>query len=168
MSQDFKQASSLDINEFEKPRLPSGLNVLTILTIIWSIIGIIGGIWNYMNARKSYEDTKKMVDSGKLDEMPSFMRGMMDMEIMTKMFENRLPIFILTLVANGLCLWGAIEMRKLKKQGYTFWLIGELLPILTSLLFIGTSVFAGFGLIMWLFPIAFIILYTVNRKHLVY
>lgn len=156
------------LHEFEKQKLPSSINILTILTMIWSAIGIIGGCWNFYNANKAYEDAKKMAASGDMEKMPSFLKGMMDMDVMQKMAENKLPIFILTLVANGLCLWGAMEMRKLKKQGYTFWLIGELLPIATTLLFISAAAFSGFGLLVWLFPVAFIIMYTVNRKYLVY
>ncbi len=159
------------LHEFEKQKLPSSLNILTILTIIGSIIGFIGGIWGYISAKKNYEETKKVMESGKLDEMPGFMRGMMTpeaLEMQHKMMENKLPILLLTLVANALCLWGAMEMRKQKKQGYTFWLIGELLPVVTTVLFIGMAAFSGFGLLMWLIPVIFIILYTVNRKHLVY
>ncbi len=169
MSQDTNQANAL--NEFEKPQLPSSLNVLTILTIIGSALGIISSIWNFISAKKSYEDLKELMNSGKLDDAPRWAKGMMTpemLEMSRKAFENRLPLMIVGLVASALCLYGAIEMRKMKKQGYTFWLIGEVLPIFSTILFLGTAAFGGFGLIMWMFPIIFIILYTVNRKHLIY
>jgi hypothetical protein len=71
-------------------------------------------------------------------------------------------------VAMLLCLYGAMEMRKLKKQGFIFWLVGELLPIATTIFFIGAAAFNGFGLLNLLFPVIFIILYFIYRKDLVY
>jgi hypothetical protein len=171
MSQEINPSGSLNINEFEKPKLPGGLNVLTILTIIGCIIGYIFSIMGFVNAKKQLEETQKLIDSGKIDEMPSFMKGMVGPEALAmqqKMLDNKWPILILGLVATSLCLYGAIEMRKLKKQGYTFWLIGELLPFATTLIFIGTAAFSGFGLLFSIFPVIFIILYTVYRKNLIY
>ena len=168
MSQEMNPTDSL--HEFEKAKLPSSLNVLTILTIIGSILGLISSVYSFLTAKKSYETLKETIDSGKLDEAPGWAKGFMSpemLEMTRKAFENRLPIYLLSLVAYALCMYGAFEMRKLKKQGYTFWLIGEILPIATTLLFLGFAAMKGFGLLVFLFPIVFIILYTVNRKHLV-
>lgn len=166
-----QERDTLNVHEFEKQKLPTGLNVLTILTIIGCVFGYIMSFWGFANAKKQVEETRKLIDSGELDKVPGFMKGMVGPEALAmqeRMLENKLPILILGLVATSLCLWGALEMRKLKKQGYTFWLAGELLPFATTLLFIGTNAFSGLGLLGALFPIIFIILYTVNRKHLVY
>jgi hypothetical protein len=169
MSQETITKDSL--NEFGKPAMPSSLNVLTILTIIGSILGLIMSVYSFITAKKTYETMRETIESGKLDEAPKWAKGMMNpdsLEMYRKMLENKLPILILGLVASALCLYGALEMRKLKKQGYMFWLIGELLPFATTILFIGMTAFSGFGLLAALFPVVFIILYTVNRKHLVY
>ena len=168
MNQEIKPADSL--NEFEKDKLPSGINILTILTIIGSAFGLLSSLYSFFTAKKSYENMKTTMDSGKLDDAPKWAKGFMTpemLELTRKMYENRLPILLLSLVAMGLCLYGALEMRKLKKQGYTFWLIGELLPIPTSILFIGMASFSGLGLLALLIPAVFIILYTVNKKYLV-
>jgi hypothetical protein len=163
-----------DVLEFAgegKPKLPTGLNVLTILTIIGCILGFFGSIWSFYSAKQSYEKTKEMLDSGKMDEAPGWMKGMISPEMLAvqqKMLENKLPILILSLVALALCFYGALEMRKRKKQGFTFWLIGEVLPIATGLIFIGVASMKGFGLLALIIPIIFIILYTVNRKELIY
>jgi hypothetical protein len=61
---------------------------------------------------------------------------------------------------------GALQMRKRKMQGYYMWLIGEILPFIGVALFISFKVFSGFALIAVMFPVVFIILYTVQRKHL--
>lgn len=169
MSQGTSGADSL--NEFENSKLPSSLNVLTILTIIACCLFFIGEIYGFVTAKKSYEETKQLIESGKLDEAPGFVKGMVNentLKLQKKRMENKMPIMVLGVVGLGLCFYGALEMRKRKKQGYTFWLIGELLPFVTTFIFIGASAFSGMGLLYCLFPLIFIILYTVNRKHLVY
>ncbi|MEO7524214.1 MAG: hypothetical protein ABIT58_08980 [Ferruginibacter sp.] len=163
---------SKDFTGEDQSKLPTGLNVLTILTIIGTILfGFIGGVWGFFSAQKNYEETKKVLDSGKFDNAPSWAKGMMSpemLEMQHKALENRLPILILTLVASALCLYGAIEMRKRRKQGYTLWLVGELLPIATTILFLGVGTLKGFGLLILFIPLIFIILYTVHRKELLY
>jgi len=169
MNQELNPNDSL--NEFDKPKMPSSLNVLTILTIIACVLGLISSVYSFFTSKKSYDTMKEAMDSGKLDDAPKWAKGMMTpemLELTKKVYENRLPILILSLVATALCLYGALEMRKLKKQGYTYWLIGELLPFLTTILFMGMAAFSGFGLLMAVIPVVFIILYTVHRKYLVY
>ena len=161
-------------NDFtgESQKLPTGLNVLTILTIIGTILfSFIGAVWGYISAESSYKRTKDLLESGKADSAPSWAKGFMTpemLEMQHKMLVNRLPIMILTIVAGALCLYGALEMRKRKKQGYLLWLIGELLPIIATFLFIGGMAFKGFGLVGAFVPLLFIILYTVNKKDLIY
>lgn len=171
MNPENPQKDSLDIHEFNKPALPTSLNVLTILTFIGCAIGLIGSFYSYANSKKTYESMKEAVNSGKMDNAPSIVKGMVSKESLLmyqKMHENRMPILVLSLVSLALCFYGALEMRKLKKQGYTYWLIGELLPVAATVLFVGVMAFSGFGLLALLIPVAFIILYTVNRKNLIY
>jgi len=159
----------LDFAEGERPKLTTGLNVLTILTFIGCAIGLIGSVWNYTNAEKAYKDIQAAQE--KLSEAPAFVRGMMGpemVEITRKMLENKLPILLLGLVSIVLCLYGAVEMRKLKKQGFILYVAGEVLPIIASLIFIGAGSFKGFGLVGVIIPVIFIILYAVQRKNLVY
>ena len=160
---------NLDFAEGENPTLPSGLNVLTILTFVGSAIALITSVLGYTNAEKSY---KQIVDSqAKLAEAPAWAKGMMGpnmVEMAKKSMENKLPVLLLGIVATALCIYGAIEMRKLKKQGFILWVVGEILPIITSVLFLGIGVFSGFGLIGLVIPIIFIILYAVQRKYLIY
>ena len=39
------------------------------------------------------------------------------LEVTRKMYENRIPIMVISLVGAALCLYGALEMRKLEKAG---------------------------------------------------
>ena len=159
----------LNFAEGEKPVLPSGLNILTILTFIGCALGFIGSIYSFATANTSY---KKLLDAqDKIADAPPMLRKMMGpemLEMSRKSMENKIPILLLSLVGVALCLYGAIEMRKLKKQGYILWLVGEILPIISGLIFLGAGMFSGFSLIILLFPVLFIILYTVQKKYLVY
>ena len=81
---------------------------------------------------------------------------------------------ILSLVAALLCLWGVIQMWKLKKMGFYLYLVGEIAPLIISFAtigFAGLFNFAGGVMAMavgigFIFSIAFIIMYAVNLKHL--
>ncbi len=160
---------ALNFPEDEKPPLPTGLNVLTILTFIGCALGLIGGIWQFATADKNYAEMVKMQD--KMDEMPAMVKKMMGpdaFENARKTMENKVPVLILTLLGVGLCFYGALEMRKLKKQGFTLWVAGEFLPIIAMFFFIGSGMFSGFALFAYLFPVIFLILYAVNKKHLIY
>jgi hypothetical protein len=153
------------------PKPSSGLNIITILTIVGSILGLISSVWTFISAKKSYETMKTTMDSGKLDDAPGWAKGMMTpemLEMSRKAMENRMPLLIVGLIGSALCLYGALEMRKLKKQGYLLWLIGEIIPLIGTMLFLGAASLSGFGLIGIVFPIIFIILYTVYRKELIY
>ena len=110
----------------------------------------------------------------KSPEVPAFVKGFLPPvehldEMFTKSFENRFPIFILGLVATALCIFGALQMRKLKKQGFLFYVIGQLLPFFTTVLFVGMFIFSG-SLIMFFSVVSllFILLYFFQRKHLIY
>ena len=88
------------------------------------------------------------------------------MEFITKSFENRIPLLIVGLIGTALCIFGALEMRKQKMQGYYMWLVGEILPWVGIVLFTGTILFKTFIVWFLIIPIIFILLYTFQRKHL--
>jgi|SRR5690606_34932253 len=163
-----------DFDMLNQPKMGTGLNVVTILTMIGSVIQFISSIWAFANARKSYEETPKMIEQMSGEDVPEIAKTMMGdpdqlMEMVTKSYENRLPILILGVIASILCFYGALQMRKLKKQGYTIYMIGEVLPFITAVAFIGMVAFSGVG--MWIsvaIALIFIIIYTVMRKKLIY
>lgn len=154
-------------HEQGKRKLPALLNVLTILTFIGCAIGLYLSASNFMNAEKAIAEFDKATQE--LADAPQWTKnftGPEAREMVVKGYENRIPILIIGLISIGLCLYGAIEMRKLKKQGYTLWLIGEVLPWIGTVLFIGLGFFKTFYALMMLFPAIFILLYTLQRKHL--
>jgi uncharacterized membrane protein len=165
---------SLVANEFESDKLPSGLNVLTILTFIGSAFALLGGIWNFYNAKKTFDTKDKVMEQMNSGSMPSWLKSIMPNmthfeEMVTKSYENRIPIFILTVVAAILCIVGAMQMRKRQKQGYLFYVIGEILPLIVSTFFIGFFTLSGGGGIFGIgLTLLFVILYTMQRKHLIH
>ncbi|MBZ5859194.1 hypothetical protein [Flavihumibacter profundi] len=157
-------------NPFEKEehKLPSLLNVLTILTFIGCGLELIFGTLNIINGRKNLDKLEELQSSGQLDQMPSFLKkfaGPEALENARLAYENRIPLFVIMLAGMVLCLFGAIQMRKLQKNGYYLWLIGELLPTVGSIILVGIG-FAGNAGWMLLFPLLFIILYSTQVKYL--
>ena len=165
---------AIHMGEFDRPKLSTGLNVLTILSFIGCGIQLLTACWGFISAKTSFENKDKVMEQMNSGNMPSWAKSIMPNmayfeEMVTKSYENRLPILILSLVAVGLCFYGLMEMRKFKKQGYLFYVIGELLPFVTMGLFIGTFMFAGMTFFIGAFIAAlFIVLYAMQRKNLVY
>jgi len=159
----------LDFAEGERPLLPSGLNTLTILTFIGCGIGFLSAIYSFMTIDTSYKKLVEMQD--KLETLPPMVRNMVGPEALAmakKSVDNKLPILLLTIVGVVLCVYGAIEMRKLKKQGFILWIVGEVLPVIGGGIFLGAGMFGGLYLFMLIFPAIFIILYSVQKKYLIY
>jgi hypothetical protein len=154
----------------EEPRKrPEMINVLTILTFIGSGLGILTNFWYFSNAKKFYDIA--ITNQEKVDQAPAFLRSLQGSDpvgVAQRTYDNRVPIVVLSLVACILCIVGAVQMRKLKKSGFYIYLIGEILPIIGSFIFIGavaySSVFQVIG--AFLFAAIFIILYATQLKHL--
>lgn len=173
MSNQYNNPDSLDNGEFDAPKLPTGLNVLTILTFIGSAFGLYFTVSGFLTAESSYQKKDEIIAQMKSPEMPAFAKSFLPPmehfeEMMTKSYENKWPLFILGLLATALCLYGALQMRKLKKQGYLFYAIGQLLPFVTTILFIGSFAFYGVTIFASAISILFLVLYTFQRKYLVY
>ncbi|MBN8838163.1 MAG: hypothetical protein J0I09_12950 [Sphingobacteriia bacterium] len=155
----------------EEGKLPSSLNVLTILTFIGSgLFNLAGAFWQFVRADKAVEDLDKALNSPDFDKLPDFAKKMITPEALEQArlaATNKLPILIVTIVGGVLCIIGAVQMRKLKMQGYYIWLMGEIVPAICTIVLLGKAAVSGFGaLIGFAFMLLFIILYTLQRKYL--
>ena len=167
---DIDQFKGSPFEETTSKKLPGSLNVLTILTFIGSGLGFLGTVYNSINAKKGLDMMEKMQGSDDLEKLPDFAKQFYSpeaIEMARLSYENRVPLLILTLVGIALCVFGAIQMRKLKKQGYYLWLLGEILPFIGSIIFVGTAGMTGFaGIFIISITVLFIILYTLQLKYL--
>jgi hypothetical protein len=161
------QSSGQSVVQEEPRKLPDMLNVLTILTLIACGLGGLWCIYGYFTARSGYEKLVQL--QGSVDSMPDYARRFITpdaIEMARKAYENRLPIFILSLISYVLCAYGAIQMREYKKSGFALYLVGELLPLVATIIFLSAGAFLGFGLFGLVIPAVFIILYATQLKYL--
>jgi len=154
----------------EKPKLPGSLNVLSILTFIGCGIGLLfsfGGFafmeWSLKMMDKAQSDGNAKLSDKQINDMEN------SRLIIEKMMAHKWPLILIGLVGIGLCFYGVLMMRKLKKDGFYIYTVGELLPTIASTVLLGFSTqFNGvmsyvFGLVI---PILFVILYANNLKYL--
>jgi hypothetical protein len=150
----------------EPKKRPETLNVISILTFVGSGIAILGQLYSFFKAQSTYDQIVQNQD--KLDQAPDFVKKMMGSDpvgMARKTLETRTPMLILILVASALCIYGALQMRQLKKIGFPIYVIGEILPFIAYYIFIGSMpVFSlAFGVLI---AGAFIIMYATQRKHM--
>lgn len=147
----------------EGPKRPQFLTVLCILTYIGVGIGVIGSIigWWSMRAMSAMMDAS----SGMAEEMDlSAFPGMEEAMAQMKYINVTTAVGI---IGSLICLVGALQMWKLKKIGYYIYVVGEVVPFIVSAVLMGGSAFGTMAIIMGaIIPITFIVLYTLNLKHL--
>ena len=150
-----------ETNEFIERRegqRPVFLKVLCILTWVGCGVGLFGGLiqlWSYsaINAvADAFDKTNQTTYFGAL-----FWQS------------------IATFASAIICAIAAVLMWRLKKIGFFIYIFGEILPSIASLyMFLSISNEAGIGqefafigtAFSFVFPIAFIIMYGVNLKHM--
>lgn len=158
----------LPYDENAKPKLPSGLNVLTILTFIGCGIFSLFTLLSPVIYKFLLSMMDKAASSGKEfseKELTDMEKGRAAIELMTN---NMVPTMIIGMVGIILCFVGALWMRKFKKDGYWMYVAGELAPLIAGFLLFGTKQYTGvssyiFGIGI---PLVFVILYTTQRKYL--
>lgn len=158
-----------EINEMnmEPAKLPQFLKVLCILTFVATGLGLLGGLYNLVKAPHALEEFERVQEmTGNMEGMSGgFMGSMMDSARMSA--ENALPLALATIGANLFCLFGALMMWKQRKVGFYAYVVGQILGISIPVIFIGFSgMFGGLMLLGAIFPIAFIIMYAINLKHM--
>ncbi|MBI3133127.1 MAG: hypothetical protein HYZ14_00485 [Bacteroidetes bacterium] len=145
----------LDSNGGGTGARPTFLTVLCILTFIGSGLGVLGGILGLVGSSA----LARFAPSG----------GLM---IWT----------LLGLAAAGLCLFGAIQMWGLKKQGFMLYVAGVALSIVVSLINVftmpdlgGSALGSSVESAMWTgvfigvaINVAFVLMYNANRKALIH
>lgn len=152
----------------EPSKLPQTIGVLSVLTFIGSGLVILFQLYYFAAAKRIYDTA--MAGQQQIDQAPGFVKTLQGPDpigTIQRSYDNRIPISLLTIIAAVLCIVGAVQMRQLKKNGFYIYLVGELLPIVTTAIFIGMASMAGisfyFGVLIYAI---FIILYATQLKYL--
>ena len=146
-------------------KLPTTLNVLTWLTFIANGLGFILAFWAFFRAQATYDATVKAQDA--LANGPDWAKKFaMSPDIARAMLDNRLPILIIGLLSCFLCFYGALQMRKLKKMGFSVYILGDIVYYAAGI-FIGFGAYSSFGAMFGIIiTIVFIILYATQLKYM--
>ncbi len=144
---------------------PSFLTVLCILTFVGAGFGIIGGLFGILTM-------------GTMERTMTAANSLTQGSPIGIDFENAYRWMkiaqVLNLVGSALCLAGALFMWNVRKLGFYIYVPGQVLPIIGSFMTMnsvfGGSILGNFGIAMtvfsMIFPIAFIIMYGLNLKHM--
>ncbi len=157
----------MDMESTDSKKLPGSIGVLTVLTFIGSAIGLFFACLTYIKADKNPAEMEAARDN---PNSPEFVKKMMTPEAIEQarvMAANKLLLLIFSLIGLALCTYGAMQMRKLKKEGYMYWLIGEVFPFIGTAVLVGVGSFTGlpFYIIVGI-TVLFVILYTSQLKYL--
>ncbi len=158
-------------SDIEEEESYGSIKTLTILTFIGSSLGIVLGIWTYLQSSQNLVKMQEIMNSPEFDKFPDYIKKLYSqntIDFLIKMDVNKLPILILNFIGCSLCIYGAIEMRKLKMNGFYTYLMGSLLPFVGMFLFMGSTYLKGgynvyFGLGI---TILFITIYGFQTKYL--
>lgn len=170
MTDAYTSSNMVEFTEKGKPKLPSGINVLTILTFIGSGVALLFVLLTpVINKFVLGFMEKAQSSSGReltAKELADIEKGKAVIELSQA---NIVPLMAISLVSIALCIVGAIWMRKLKKDGFWIYLGGELFPVIGNFILLGTAQFTGVVSIVFAvgIPILFVILYANQRKYLI-
>ena len=156
----------------EPKAMTKTINVMTILTFIGCVYSLITAV-SYINPQLTLEmqlqPLQQMLDkaeetSGNEMMVNIYLKSMDNVRIL---FENKYLFAIISLIGVGLCVFGAVEMRKMKKTGFYAYVSGQMLPLLASLAITGWNIASGSTFIVsFLFYGIFILIYAFQLKHM--
>jgi hypothetical protein len=151
--------------QVETKKRSTFLSVLCVLTWIGSALAIILAIYGLGSIEKSYEMTAEIQELfNNLSSEPPQVSD--SLNSIGKAYENRFAVMGISLVSAILCIIGAMLMWKLKKTGFFIYLLGEIAPIVTAFTIGGGLLGASNAVFFAVTAIIFIILYSINLKHL--
>ena len=156
-------------------RRPDFLTVLCILTFIGSGFGLLNAFTNYINADvltefaqeaigKSKEKVSEDLSGGEkriAEKIISEASSMLDPK---KLKQN----YLLTFAGNLFTLFGAILMFRMRKTGFWLYVAGTVALVTAPVIIFGPDNLLGLGLsfMLGLVGVLFIVLYSLNLKHL--
>jgi hypothetical protein len=155
-----EETKTLDSVKETKKR-PGFLTVICILSFVGIGLAILSSIYSVMTLPFT-------INTLRSNPVVS-MFGMNLEEYLPRLETYGKLVYSISILANFACLVGVIMMWKLKKMGFYLYSFFEILPVILSIVLLGNAggIFGQLGLVFaFLFPIAFIIMYAVNLKHM--
>jgi hypothetical protein len=160
----------------EPKKRPDFLTVLCILTFLGSGLGIFNNLTKYVNsdiissvAKEAIDMSKENIDSAGSTESgkklaDKLLSGASDLMNPAKLKQN----YLLSMISNAITLLGAFLMFRLKKIGYWTYVAGIVVLVATPLIIFGAGNILSLGMTLGLgfVGILFIVLYSLNLKHL--
>jgi len=158
-----------DLLTNDLPEKPTGtLKTLTTLTFIgcaYIYITTLWGLFKNQDIDKQVEDLRTARDQVGEGFMAKWMDASIDM--VQRVHDYRWINLLSTLLFTTLCLVGAMQMRKLKKQGFNIYVIGQVAPLLLAFVIMGVNMVSlvtiGFLAVI---ALVFILLYAGQRKYM--
>ena len=140
---------------------PGFLTVISILSFIGIGLAILSSVYSIMTLEFTINTLKtnpavSMFGMDLADYIPR-------LETYGKM------VYMITIVANLGCMLGVIMMWRLKRIGFYLYSFFEIFPVILTTILLGNvgGIFGQLGLVFaFIIPIAFIIMYAVNLKHM--
>ncbi|HZH00823.1 MAG TPA: hypothetical protein VEY32_07060 [Flavisolibacter sp.] len=171
LNQNMPKHNERDLFNEQPQGLPGMLNTLTILTFIGCGISYLSTIYSFFTSgdiEKQMADFEEAQEKMGDNEMANnMMQG--SIEMLQKTHEYRYILLLSGILFTTLCLIGAMQMRKLKKSGYTLYVIGEIIPVILTPILLGFSLLGGISMaIGGIVAIVFVILYSTQRKYLIH
>ncbi len=148
--------------------IPMFLKVLCILTFVGAGIGLLSGIYSLLMNERSLQVLEGMSNNpfGGTVDYTAYIEKMRKWGVL---------VAILNIVANGLCLGGALMMWKLKKSGFYMYVVGQIVPFIALYGLLGgmmpnmgpmQGIMVVAQVFGFIFPAAFVVMYGLNLKHL--
>ena len=163
------RATDLFQNEQQPPQYGM-LKTLTVLTFIGCALAYMGlcyTVATWGDYEKQLAEAQEMEEKMRDSALGSLMGG--SVEMIKKSHEHRYVLAATNLIFTTMCLIGAMRMHKLKKNGYPIYVVGELAPLVVSGALLGFGLFGGIAMaVSAVFALLFVILYTTQRKYLIY
>jgi len=147
------------------------INVLSILTFIGCGLFLISAAWQYY-ASFQFSDQMVLMQEQlyKIEETgndTAYNLTLQALENSKLKYENNHLLLATSIIGIGLCLWGALSMRKMKLNGYYLWLVGEITPILINIAIVGFNMVGAIEFVLSIITAGiFIVLYSLQVKHL--
>lgn len=152
----------------EASKRPTFLTVLCILTWVGCGISIIMGFLGFLAAKAASAFVGAATDMAAAATDGMTAEGEAAVKAMNSGMTNIYIYIIGVVVAALLCLFGSIQMWKLKKTGFFIYVAGQVIGLAIPFIFPigGTSSGMMSGAVGMIFPVLFIVLYGLNLKHL--